>query len=103
MFWRFNGRGSPGDDERGSKAGSKDGAARFVPVVEEEDDVLEAGAGKAASWLVAASTARVGDELIMILFFFLLFFPPFFFKFQKRCLLGNKCRGRQDHSGIICG
>lgn len=31
---RFVGRGRPGEEERGSKAGSKDGAGRFTPAVE---------------------------------------------------------------------
>lgn len=33
VAWRFAGRGRAGDEERGSKAGSSDGAGRFTPVV----------------------------------------------------------------------
>lgn len=37
MFWRLIGRGSPGEEDRGSKGGSKEGAGRFVPASEEAE------------------------------------------------------------------
>jgi hypothetical protein len=32
--WRFAGRGRPGEEERGSKAGRREGAGRLTPAVE---------------------------------------------------------------------
>lgn len=34
VAWRFDGRGSPGDEESGSNAGSNEGADLFTPAVE---------------------------------------------------------------------
>lgn len=68
-FWRFAGRGRPGDDE-GSKGGSRDGAGRFsgdgavdeaVDEVDDADDVVVVvGAGSATS---AAAGFGVGESM----------------------------------------
>lgn len=60
-FWRLGGRGRPGEDERGSKGGSRDGAGRLsgepeddaddgfaVVVVDVVSDLAEAAAGAGA-------------------------------------------------------
>ena len=43
VFWRFRGRGRPGEDDRGSKAGRRDGAGRLMPAVEDGVEVLGSG------------------------------------------------------------
>lgn len=71
-FWRFAGRGRPGEDE-GSKGGSREGAGRFrgeasdvdeaeVDEVDDADDVVVVvnGAGGATS---AAAGFRVGESM----------------------------------------
>jgi hypothetical protein len=69
-FWRFAGRGRPGEDE-GSKGGSREGAGRFsgesdvdeaeVDEVDDVDDVVVVnGAGSATS---AAAGFRVGESM----------------------------------------
>lgn len=71
VCWRFNGRGSAGDDERGSKAGRSDGAGRFVPVVVVEVEErakadVEADGNATSLPTAAAAAARGGDESIII-------------------------------------
>lgn len=73
VFWRFDGRGSPGDDDRGSKAGSSDGAGRFVPAVElgvevERGRVAQGRVeqGRGGSWAVAPAAAWGGDEFMIM-------------------------------------
>jgi hypothetical protein len=39
VFWRFSGRGRPGDDESGSNAGSREGADRFCPAAGGEEGI----------------------------------------------------------------
>lgn len=67
-FWRFAGRGRPGEDE-GSKGGSREGAGRFsgdsdadeaVDDVDVDDVVVVNGAGSATS---AAAGFRVGESM----------------------------------------
>ena len=43
VFWRFKGRGRPGEDDRGSKAGRRDGAGRLMPVADDGVEVLGSG------------------------------------------------------------
>lgn len=52
VFRRFMGRGSPGDEEKGSKGGRRDEAGRFVPARDGGED--------AALWF---SWEELGEDL----------------------------------------
>lgn len=58
VAWRFAGRGSPGDEERGSNAGSSEGAGLLTPAV-------EGSVGSSTALLAAAE----GDESMLWLCF----------------------------------
>lgn len=68
VFWRFNGRGRAGEEERGSNAGSNDGAGRLVPaMIEVKERAADADVdGSAGSPRAAADAVRGGDECIII-------------------------------------
>ncbi|TFB01397.1 hypothetical protein CCMA1212_006990 [Trichoderma ghanense] len=70
-FWRLDGRGRPGEDERGSKGGSRDGAGRLRGEPDDDDDVddvfvvvstvVEAAAGAGADDGAAADAVDAVD------------------------------------------
>lgn len=66
MFWRFNGRGRAGEEERGSKAGSNADAGRLVPAMVEVKERTADVDGSAGSLTAAADAVRGGDECIVI-------------------------------------
>lgn len=58
----FNGRGNPGEDERGSNGGSKDGAGRFIPrMLDEEEDT----GGSEGSSAVRPSMFLTGEDVMI--------------------------------------
>lgn len=61
VFWRLAGRGRPGDEERGSKGGRRDGAGRLVPAMEGE---TEDGGGMAGS-VGSIDSCLCGEESMM--------------------------------------
>lgn len=68
VFWRFNGRGSPGDEESGSNAGSRDGAERFWPAAGGDEGTetlpldLEAGLGSGSVGSVEGNASWARGE-----------------------------------------
>lgn len=76
VFWRFSGRGRPGDEDSGSKGGSKDGAGRLEParligVVDE--GVIEVLAvavvvGRGAGSVGSMAGVGLGGESIVFVF-----------------------------------
>lgn len=66
MFWRFRGRGRPGEEESGSKGGSRDGAGRLEPADDGSGVRVKAGAESAAMGPGAGSDDSWGESIMVV-------------------------------------